>query len=158
MALLGPRNEITHDITWFMNEAAERGIVVVASTAGSGAALDQSQSLVTCTITSGAVPVGLLLNDMVDKDLTTQKLNVNKNEVQKGSKVTLMTEGWVVTNKLTSGITVTNGQVAWLDQSGYLTNAQNASYSTAAFKVGRFLSTKNENGYAKVYIKLPNTL
>ena len=42
MALRPDRNEHLTDLSFFMNETAERGIVVVASTQGSGAAMDDS--------------------------------------------------------------------------------------------------------------------
>jgi Arc/MetJ family transcription regulator len=50
-----------------------------------GSALSRMRAL-----PSGKVPVGLLLNDMVNIDLTRQHLNQHKDEVQKGGKVTLL--------------------------------------------------------------------
>ena len=47
MALKGNRVETISEISFFMNEVAERGGIVCMSTAGSGAALDQSAALVT---------------------------------------------------------------------------------------------------------------
>ena len=53
------------DISFFMNEVKNRGHVVVYSTGGSGAAMDQSAALVTVAANpSGKVPVGMLLNDI----------------------------------------------------------------------------------------------
>ena len=52
MALKADRNELDVDISFFMNETAEKGQIVVISTAGSGAAMDQSQSLVTVAAAS----------------------------------------------------------------------------------------------------------
>ncbi|SVD63282.1 uncharacterized protein METZ01_LOCUS416136, partial [marine metagenome] len=67
MALKGDRYELETDISWFMNETNERGGIATISTAGSGAALDQSAALVVYAAeASGAVPVGILLNDMVN--------------------------------------------------------------------------------------------
>ena len=67
MALKGDRHEFETTIDFFCNdEAAERGGIASFSTAGSGAALDQSAALVTYSATqSGVKPVGVLLNDMV---------------------------------------------------------------------------------------------
>ena len=42
MALRPTRNEFLTDLSFFMNEVAERGILVVQSTQGSGAAMDLS--------------------------------------------------------------------------------------------------------------------
>ena len=67
MALRPDRNEHLTDLSFFMNETAERGIVVIHDTGGSGAAMDDSTALV--KIGSGT-PAGLLLNDVVNFDLT----------------------------------------------------------------------------------------
>ena len=83
MALKGDRYELETTIDFFMNEVAERGGVATLSTAGSGAALDQSAALVSyATNQSGIAPIGILLNDMVNIDQTRQHINFHKNEVQ----------------------------------------------------------------------------
>jgi hypothetical protein len=161
MALKTDRSTLQTDISFFMNEAATRGGVVSLSTGGSGAAMDQGAALVTYKADpSGAVPVGLLVNDMVNIDLTRQHLNFHKDEVQKGGKVTLLTKGWVVTNSL-EGAAPTAGAPAYLAHSGLLavsdvsTDDTDADGSTRL--VGRFLSSVDQDGYAKVFIDLPNT-
>ncbi len=99
MALKSDRSTLQTDISFFMNEAATRGGVAALSAGGSGASMDNGAALVTYSAApSGKVPMGLLLNDMVNIDLTRQHLNQHKDEVQKGGKVTLLTKGWVVTN------------------------------------------------------------
>ena len=70
MALKSDRNELQTDISFFMNETATRGGVVSISTGGSGAAMDQGAALVTLTAASGKAPIGILLNDVVNLDLT----------------------------------------------------------------------------------------
>ena len=91
MALKSDRSTLQTDISFFMNEAATRGGVVTLSTAGSGASMDNGNAVVTYVASpSGKVPAGLLINDMVDIDLTRQHLNQHKDEVQKGGKVTLL--------------------------------------------------------------------
>ena len=50
---------------------------------------------------TAGVPVGILLNDVVNKDLTRTHLNQHKDEVQKGGKVTVLRKGYVVTNAIT---------------------------------------------------------
>ena len=72
MALKGDRYEGMTDVSFFMNDtSAAKGGIAVLSTGGSGVALDQSKALVTYAASaSGNVPVGLLLNDMVNIDLT----------------------------------------------------------------------------------------
>jgi len=156
MALKGDRYEGTTDVSFFMNDAsAAKGGIAVLSTVGSGVALDQSKALVTYAETaSGNVPVGLLLNDMVNIDQTRQHINFHKNEVQKGGKVTLLTQGWVVTDMIDGAATA--GAPAYLTDEGKLTATQSATGGVVATPpVGRFLSSKDEDDYAKVAINLP---
>ena len=91
MALKADRYELQTDISFFCNEATGRGgIVCHDSTAGSGAAMDQGVNLVVTksTIANTDTPLGILLNDVTDKDLTRTHLNQHKDEVAKGGKVT----------------------------------------------------------------------
>jgi len=160
MGLKGDRYEVVQDISFFMNEVATRGGIACISTAGSGAALDQSAALATYSATiSGAIPLGMLMCDMVDIDQTRQHINWHKDEVQKGQKVRLMLEGWAVTNMIYPGVTPTAGQTAYLAHSGYISTSDIVGASNPEeSKVGRFMSTKDEDGYAKVYVKLPQGL
>ena len=160
MALKSDRNELQTDISFFMNEEATRGGVVSISTGGSGAAMDQGEALVTyAAVPSGKVPVGLLLNDMVNIDLTRQHLNQHKDEVQKGGKVTLLRKGYVVTDNIQGSPSA--GDPAYVAHSGNLAASDLSNDETDADGstrlVGRFLSSKDQDGYAKVYIDLPNT-
>jgi hypothetical protein len=154
MALKGDMKVVSDDISFFLNEAAERGGVACISTAGSGVALDQSKALVTYKANpSGCVPIGVLLNDMVDIDQSKYQINIYKDEVQKGGKVTLLTNGWVVTNKIEAGSTPTAGANAYLSNSGLVTATSLGAAATPL--VGRFYSTKDEDGYAKLVVNLP---
>jgi hypothetical protein len=94
---------------------------------------------------------------MVNVDLTKYHVNFQKDEVQKGGKVTVLLDGWVVTNMIYPGITPTAGQKAYVSYSGYISNAAVTDDGTidSDLPIGRFLSTKDEDGYAKVYVKLP---
>ena len=161
MALKSDRSVLDTDISFFMNEAATRGGIASVSTGGSGAAMDQGEALVTyAALPSGAVPVGLLLNDMVNIDLTRQHLNQHKDEVQKGGKVTLLRKGYVVTSNL-EGTSPSAGDPAYVAHSGNLAASDLSSDDTdddgSTRLVGRFLSGVDQDGYAKVYIDLPNT-
>lgn len=154
MALKADRYEMQTDISFFMNEVAERGGVASLSTGGSGAAMDQSQALVTYAATgSGKKPMGLLLNDMVNLDLTRQHLNHYKNEVQKGSKVTLLRKGYVVTNMI-EGTAPTAGANAYVAHSGKLSATDIVGNGTQPV-VGTWLSSVDQDGYAKVELNLP---
>ena len=158
MALKTDRSTLQTDISFFMNEAATRGGVATISTAGSGASMDNGTALVTyAAAPSGKVPVGLLVNDMVNIDLTRQHLNQHKDEVQKGGKVTLLQKGWVVTSNL-EGTDPNGGDLAYLAHSGNLASSNiGGTDSAEKMVVGRFLSDVDEDGYAKVFIDLPNT-
>ena len=160
MALKTDRSVLDTDISFFMNEAATRGGIASVSTGGSGAAMDQGEALVTyAAVPSGKVPVGLLLNDMVNIDLTRQHLNQHKDEVQKGGKVTLLRKGYVVTDNIQGSPTA--GDPAYVAHSGNLAASDLSNDDTdtdgSTRLVGRFLSSKDQDGYAKVYIDLPNT-
>lgn len=156
MALKGDRYEVIQDIRHFMNEVAERGGIATMSTAGSGAAMDQSARLVTYAAQpSGKVPVGILMGDMVDVDLSRYKLNQHKNQSQKGGKVTLLKEGWVTTNMIYPGQSPAGGDKAYVGSSGFITNVGPNS-TNAGRQIGEFETSKDEDGYASVYVKLPN--
>jgi hypothetical protein len=161
MALKQDRSTLQTDISFFMNEVAERGGVASLSTAGSGASMDNGSAVVTYAANpSGKVPMGLLVNDMVNLDLTRQHLNQHKDEVQKGGKVTLLNKGWVVTDAI-EGTAPNAGDLAYLGHSGNIAASDIASddgdADGSSRVVGRFLSDIDQYGYAKVYIDLPNT-
>ena len=161
MALRPDRNEHLTDLSYFMNETAERGVVVIHDTGGSGAAMDDSSAKVkkpTSASVSGTNPAGLLLNDVVSLDLTRQHLNYAKDEVQQGSKVLLLRRGTVVTDQISG--TPTIGADAFVCSAGTISaTAQNgvtldANGGTATPKVGKFLSTLDADGFAKVEINI----
>lgn len=155
MALKSDRYELQTDISFFYNEGtATRGGVVVHDTAGSGAAMDQGVNLVKyAQVTSASRPVGLLLNDVVNKDLTRTHLNQHKDEVQKGGKVTVLRKGYVVTSNITGNVSAGDPAYACHVNAGNL--RADSPGSSGVLQVGRFLSTKDEDGYAKVEVNLP---
>ena len=149
MALKKDRHELDTDISFFMNETAERGVVVSVSTAGSGAAMDSSVAVATVAAeASGAYPLGVLMNDVVNLDLTRQHINFYKNEVQQGGKVTILRKGFVVTDQISGSPTA--GATAYLADSGKISSTQDGT----AVAIGQFLSTKDADGYAKVSINI----
>lgn len=153
MALKPDRREIDSDISFFMNHVAERGGVVCFVTAGSGGAMDQAKAAVGYAATSsGKTPVGYLSSDIVNVDLSRYHLNKEKDEVQLGGKVKLLTVGMYTTNMIKSGITVVAGDKAYLDTDGRVTNVNTGA--VASPYVGKFLSTKDADGYAKISFSL----
>jgi hypothetical protein len=160
MALKPDRVEHLTDLSFFMNETGNRGGIVTfrVSAAASGAAMDDANAKVGYpTGTSAAEfgtqnqkPAGLLLNDVVNLDLTRQHINFHKDEVQKGSKVLLLQRGTVVTDQVSGTPTAANiGATLYFDQDGKLGVGANASAP-----VGRLLSIKDADGYAKVSIDI----
>ena len=153
MALRPDRDEHLTDLSFFMNEVTERGIVVCYTSQGSGAAMDDSTAVVAKPANASEAvskhPAGLLLNDVVNLDLTKQHINFAKDEVQKGNKVLLLRRGWVVTNMISG--TPVFGEQAYMGTDGNLVTSSQFSAGTV---VGRFLSTKDADGYCKVDINI----
>jgi hypothetical protein len=150
MALKPDRIEHKTDISFFMNTTAERGGVVSAVTSGSGVSMDDANAVVAYVATvSGAKPLGVLLNDVVNLDLTRQHINWHRDEVQLGGKVTLLRQGQVTTNMLVSGITPSAGTDAYVGANGLI-----GTSSTNSVKIGQFLGAKDSDGYAKVSVNI----
>lgn len=153
MALKADRYELQTDISFFMNTAGNRGGVVSMSTGGTGAAMDQSGALAAyATDPSGKMPLGILLNDVVDIDLTRQHLNEHKDEVIKGGKITILRKGYVVTNMIKTGVTPTAGDPVHVAANGELDKEDGIG---GCEPIGNFLSAKDADGYCKVEINLP---
>jgi hypothetical protein len=152
MALKPDRIELLTDVSFFMSTTAERGGVasVVTATSGVGVSMDDGNAVVAyAAVASGAKPVGVLLNDVVNLDLTRQHINWHKDETQVGGKVTLLRQGQVTTNQLVAGTTPSAGADAYVGVSGLI-----GTSSTNAVKIGQFLSAKDTDGYAKVSVNL----
>ena len=123
MALKPDRVELLTDISFFMNTTAERGGVasVVTATSGVGVSMDDANAAVAyASVASGAKPLGVLLNDVVNLDPTRQHINWHKDEVQVGGKVTLLRQGQVTTNQLVAGTTPSAGADAYVGASGLI--------------------------------------
>lgn len=150
MALKSDRVELLTDISFFMNSVAERGGVVSAvGNGGAGAAMDDADAVVEYAADpSGALPIGILVNDVVNLDLTRQHINWHKDEVQLGGKVTVLRQGQVLTN-LVDG-TPAAGADAFVAASGYISTTQ----ASGAVKIGQFLGATDSDGYAKVSVNL----
>ena len=160
MALKPDRIETQTDVSFFMNNATsstiERGgIASLTAGGGSGVAMDDSSAVVVyATASSGTEPVGVLLNDVVNIDLTRQHINWHKDEVQGGGKVTLLQVGQVTTDKVTG--TVAAGDSAYVGASGLFSASAPADGTTEDenYRVGRFLSSRDSDGYVKVAVNI----
>lgn len=150
MALKPDRVEHLTDISFFKNDAvAERGIIVAHSTGGSGAAMDDALAQVADVGSTGDLAAGLLLNDVVNLDLTRQHYNMMKDEVQLGGKVTLLRRGTVVTDQV-SGTPVVGEAVHFAADGRLITSSQ----GTDSQQVGRWLGVLDADGYAKCEINI----
>jgi hypothetical protein len=162
MSLKADRRHVDSDIAHFMNATATRGgIVSVTATLSSGAAMDQSESTVAYVAEpSGVNPLGVLMSDVVNLDLTRQHQNYHKEEVQLGGKVTVWTKCTVVTDYIYPGHTPVPGGRAYVGHSGYIAasdvTSDDSDLTGVERIVGRFVTAKNADGFAKVDINLPN--
>jgi hypothetical protein len=148
MALKPDRIEHLTDISFFMNTTAERGGVASFVTGGVGVAMDDADAVVAYAAeASGNVPAGVLLNDVVNLDLTRQHINWHKDEVQVGGKVTLLRVGQVTTDLVDGDPSA--GDAAYVGPSGTVSTT-----STNAVKIGTFLSGKDADGFAKVSVNI----
>lgn len=155
MALKGDSNIIRDEINYFWTQGqtgTRGGMAVHVAGNPSGTALDDPQALVQYqTDPSGKKPAGVLMGDVVDKDLTQTHLNTFKDETITGGKVRLGTDGWVVTNMIQGTPTV--GAPAYLGHSGYFSTAEIAGAGGAVGRIGTFKSVKDADGYARVEIR-----
>ena len=154
MALKPDRIELQTDVSFFMNSTATRGGVASVSPAstGVGVAMDDANAVVVyAAVASGSKPVGVLLNDVVNLDLTRQHINWHKDEVQLGGKVTVLRQGQVTTNMIVSGAAPGAGSGAYVGANG-LVGTDSDSGNNA--KVGTFLSSKDSDGYAKLSVNI----
>lgn len=152
MALKPDRICIDYALDYFLGEVAERGVVLSLKTGGSGVSNDNVNHQATVAAApSGSVALGFLLNDVVDVDRSRFFINPHKDEVPVRGKVTILRKGQVTTNKIVPGVSPAAGATAYLGVSGLITSNQ----ASGAPVVGRFETSKDEDGFAKVSINLP---
>lgn len=153
MALKGQRKLQSYkDASYFVDTVSERGGVLVASTYGSGAALDNASHVAAYAANpSGYQPLGVLVWDTVSVDLTRYPLNRYKSEDNIGKKFPIADKGWVLTN-MTEG-TITAGP-AYLGHSGRIRSTIDNNIANSPL-VGRTEGTVDEDGYVKYVFNLP---
>lgn len=154
MSLRTDRSHLDSLIDFHMTSTATRGGIVCQNTAGSGAAMDQSSQVAAYVAApSGEAPLGVLMCDVVNEDRTRQHQNWYKEQVDINGKVTIWSKCVVVTDFVYPGQTPTAGQRAYVLHSGYVGNSD---FIGGNLVVGRWLSTKDEDGFAKLSVNLPN--
>jgi hypothetical protein len=153
MALKPDRYHVESEIGFFCNDVVNRGVILAFGSSGSGVSLDQTQAIAALpgATVSGLKPLGVLMNDMVNIDLTKFHLNFYKDTMPVGGKCTLWKKGWVVTDQVFPGNTPVAGDTAFLAPSGTVAN----TVINFGAQVGRFLSAKDEKGFVKLEVLLP---
>jgi len=129
----------------------EKGGVACVEAQGSGVALGSEENVVQYAAgPSGAVPKGIMLQD-INPALPANRAfkNFHNQEVWPGEPVTLLARGWIVTD-LISGTPAVGG-VAYVGPSGLLATTDGG---VSAAVVGRFETTKDADGFAKVSVSL----
>lgn len=152
MALKGDRVVIETDITMTCDTATLRGVVLSHKTSGSGIALGDSANAATLAATaSGNVPVGILMNDVVNVDETRYHRNFHKDETMVNARCNILRKGRVTTDAISGTPTV--NATAYLTDAGKLTPTNAGAAATP--KVGQFRSIKDESGFCTVDLNLP---
>lgn len=138
------------NLGFYMNVVGEAGQVVAVSGVGLGAEMDSVDQEVAITATLAfAVVGGILMQDVVNKDLTKTQPNFHNGEVQVGGKVTLLRRGELVTDQV-SGTAITVAGPAYLAAGGTLSSTQ----ALNAPRVGTFLSAQDADGFVRVSVSL----
>lgn len=150
--MLKPDRNLTQ---WVFNyksaAAATKGGLVSASTSASGVGANGPGVASYVANPSGAFVLGVLLDDVEVLDSRLDR-NHFKEVVGVGDQVSIGNQGWVVTDMVYPGVSPTAGQAAYLGHSGYFTNTQTPAQAP---KVGRFETSKDEDGFVKVSLNIP---
>ena len=150
MALKPDRIELLTDVSFFSDATATRGGVASVKTAGSGVSMDDSNAVAEYTAAlANANPVGILLNDVVDLDLTRQHINWHKDEVQKRRQSYFATAKVKLPQEHCTGAVPSAGSGAFVHNNGNISTS-----GSAGARVGTFLSQKDSDGFAKVAINI----
>jgi len=149
-------NEVTDITNFWSTTSAEKGGVASVVTQGSGAAIgvnstDDPNVVAYAADPSGVIAKGVLLQT-VNQPLSATRdfINYESGEIRPGDKCTLVKKGFVVTDMISAGVTPSVGDTAYLAASGYISNSQ----ATDAPAVGRFETTKDSNGFARVSVDI----
>jgi hypothetical protein len=149
-------NEVTDITNFWTTIAAEKGGCASNVTQGSGASMgtnivDEANVVGYVANPSGAIAKGILLQPVnAPMSATRDFLNFESGEIRPGDKCTLVKKGFVVTDMIV-GSTPTAGATAYLAASGKLSMA---NYGSASPAIGRFETTVDGNGFARVSIDI----
>jgi len=149
-------NEVTDITNFWTTVAAEKGGCASVVTQGSGAAIgmnivDEPNVVGYVANPSGVVAKGILLQTVsAALSATRDFVNFENGEIRPGDKCTLVKKGFVVTDMISVGVTPAVGDAAYLAASGFVSSVQ----ATGAPQIGRFETTKDAAGFARVSIDI----
>jgi len=149
-------NETTDITNFWTTAAAEKGGCASVVTQGSGAAIgvnitDEPNVVGYVANPSGAIAKGILVQTVsAALSATRDFVNYENQEIRPGDKCTLIKRGFVVTDMIPTGVSPTAGAAAYLAASGMISSTQ----ATGAPQIGRFETTKDANGFARVSIDI----
>lgn len=157
MALRESRRVEATTIEYIVTAAAERGGLLSAA---SGNVASYNTSIAPSSI----VPIGILLEDIEAQNYMTHPQYYQRNVSDLGSVVGIMTKGEVVTDFIDPYAEphIHAGKNAYLTHSGLLTTydfapgvvGSNSDIGTSGVLVGKFMSNRDSNGFARVRIDL----
>lgn len=146
------------ETSYFLNETAERGVILCSSTGtnftpGSGSAMDSFNQLANVAVNpSGRYAIGILWDTFVNQDLTEYPLNRFQPVQQKGNKATIIRQGTLVTNMVVGASSITPEQPAYLAATGYI--SPNSFAAGGSVQIGKFITRPDADGYVKVRVNL----
>ncbi len=149
-------NETTDITNFWTTVAAEKGGCAGVVTQGSGAAMgqnitDEANVVGYIADPSGAIAKGILIQTVAAALSDTRDfVNFENGEIRPSDKCTLVTKGFVVTDMIPDGITPVAGDAAYLAASGFVSSTQ----ATGAPQIGRFETTKDAAGFARVTVEI----
>lgn len=149
-------NEVTDITNFWTTVAAEKGGIAGVVTQGSGAALgtnivDEANVVGYVADSSGVIAKGILLQTVTAAMSATRDfINYENQEIRPSDKCTLVKKGFVVTDMIV-GSTPTVGATAYLAASGKISMA---NYGSASPQIGRFETTVDADGFARVSIDI----
>ena len=137
---LTERFENDIDIRWFVTETTQRGTVMGAS--------KKDNLAVPYHKGTGDAPLGVLLNDVVNMDLSRQRLNAYSGEVQQGGKVQILRRGQIMV-KMAKSLRMPYGQPIYVDRkNGSMTWKKNGP------RIGTLARNQDSDGWCSVSIEI----
>jgi len=152
MALKGLSHRHETTMKYVLDRAAEPGTVVVASGVDGRVAIVGAEEV----SASGIHPMGLLLNTREEFNYAKELERVQYDTDDIGTVVTLLRDGELNTNLLVEngGVSIANGQPAYLAPDGKAGNANLSLLGDDSQKLGQWMSSVDSDGFAILRVDL----